>query len=64
MRRELKTYEYTCDFCGKIECVTTDWANRMPKDWKRVEIRSQDKFSTDRDACPECAKERKDVQWW
>ena len=65
MKREIKTFEVTCDKCRKVEYMTTSHSagSHLPHGWATVTTqRDGDSYGYDSDElCPECHSKRMEL---
>jgi hypothetical protein len=53
---QVKTYRFTCDYCGKIEFVHDVDDFILPEQWTKVET----KWAPTDYLCPKCSENNKD----
>jgi hypothetical protein len=58
MRRELKTFEISCDFCHQvIITIESNLSPFLPAGWVRAELSRWEQDITYGDMCPACDKD-------
>lgn len=60
MRKNVNYAEITCDFCGKVEHIST--SKILPENWREAEIpQSEWTFNKKYELCPDCIKKLEDI---